>query len=275
MCMFALTVSTAEPKTIKEAMADSAWIEAMQEELHQFDRLQVWELIDKPFGKNEEGIDFEESFALVACLEAVRIFVAYAVHKSFPIYQMDMKTTFLNGLLKEESDTLLVITMTNGNPSVSSLNALTVGDWEILYDKIVTFPAMRKLASMAKFNKSVLVDPSFELETPVMRFFLNLHDHSEVIYLVTDTHNVDEAKLRKVVDEMLRQQCTSGDEHQYHIDQMQNFLKNDIVWENKKDFRTNSDIQDLPSKISRSIKGVVSKLSDDAKYEQLVKTQDR
>ncbi|GJW20700.1 retrovirus-related pol polyprotein from transposon TNT 1-94 [Tanacetum coccineum] len=52
MCMFALTVSTAEPKTIKEAMADSAWIEAMQEELHQFDRLQDWELVDKPFGKN-------------------------------------------------------------------------------------------------------------------------------------------------------------------------------------------------------------------------------
>ncbi|GJZ24775.1 retrovirus-related pol polyprotein from transposon TNT 1-94 [Tanacetum coccineum] len=52
MCMFALTVSIVEPKNIKEAMADSAWIEAMQEELHQFDRLQVWELVDKPFGKN-------------------------------------------------------------------------------------------------------------------------------------------------------------------------------------------------------------------------------
>ncbi|GKB10674.1 retrovirus-related pol polyprotein from transposon TNT 1-94 [Tanacetum coccineum] len=134
MCMFALTVSIVEPKNIKEAMADSAWIEAMQEELHQFDRLQVWELVDKPFGKNviklkwlwknkkdedqtvirnkarlvakgyaqEEGIDFEESFALVARLEAVRIFVAYAAHKSFPIYQMDVKTAFLNGPLKEE-----------------------------------------------------------------------------------------------------------------------------------------------------------------------------
>ncbi|GJU20883.1 retrovirus-related pol polyprotein from transposon TNT 1-94 [Tanacetum coccineum] len=134
MCMFALTVSIVEPKNIKEAMADSAWIEAMQEELHQFDRLQVWELVDKPFGKNviklkwlwknkkdedqtvirnkarlvakgyaqEEGIDFEESFAPVARLEAVRIFVAYAAHKSFPIYQMDVKTAFLNGPLKEE-----------------------------------------------------------------------------------------------------------------------------------------------------------------------------
>ncbi|GJY83504.1 gag-pol polyprotein [Tanacetum coccineum] len=102
MCIFALTVSTAEPKTIKEAMADSAWIEAMREELHQFDRLQVWELVDKPFGKNEEGIDFEESFAPVARLEVARIFVAYATHKSFPIYLMDVKTTFLNGPLKEE-----------------------------------------------------------------------------------------------------------------------------------------------------------------------------
>ncbi|GJS64262.1 retrovirus-related pol polyprotein from transposon TNT 1-94 [Tanacetum coccineum] len=50
----------------------------------------------------EEGIDFEESFAPVARLEAVRIFVAHAAHKSFPIYQMDVKTTFLNGPLKEE-----------------------------------------------------------------------------------------------------------------------------------------------------------------------------
>ncbi|GJR58552.1 retrovirus-related pol polyprotein from transposon TNT 1-94 [Tanacetum coccineum] len=130
MCMFALTVSIVEPKNIKEAMADPAWIEAMQEELYQFDRLQV----DKPFGKNviklkwlwknkkdedqtvirnkarlvakgyaqEEGIYFEESFAPVARLEAVRIYVAYAAHKSFPIYQMDVKMTFLNGPLKEE-----------------------------------------------------------------------------------------------------------------------------------------------------------------------------
>ncbi|GKE91411.1 retrovirus-related pol polyprotein from transposon TNT 1-94 [Tanacetum coccineum] len=86
MCMFALTVSTTELKNIKEAMADSAWIEVMQEELLQFDRLQVWELIDKPFwrdcnqAKVEEGIDFEESFAPVACLEAVQIFIVYATH---------------------------------------------------------------------------------------------------------------------------------------------------------------------------------------------------
>nr|GEX24515.1 retrovirus-related Pol polyprotein from transposon TNT 1-94 [Tanacetum cinerariifolium] len=100
MCMYALTVSIAKPKNIKEAMADFTWIKAMQEELHQFDRLQLWELFDKPFGKMEEGIDFEESFAPVARLEAVRIFIAYAAHKFFPIYQMDVKTAFRP--LKEE-----------------------------------------------------------------------------------------------------------------------------------------------------------------------------
>nr|GEW05883.1 hypothetical protein [Tanacetum cinerariifolium] len=81
----ALTLSTAELKTIKEATADSAWTEAMQEELHQFDRLQDEDqtvihnkarIVAKGYAQ-EEGIDFKESFAPVARLEAVRIFVAY------------------------------------------------------------------------------------------------------------------------------------------------------------------------------------------------------
>ncbi|GJU22005.1 retrovirus-related pol polyprotein from transposon TNT 1-94 [Tanacetum coccineum] len=132
--MFALIVSRTEPKNIKEAMADSAWIESMQEELHQFDRLDVWELVDRPLCKNvinlkwlwknkrdeentiirnkshlvakgyaqKEEIDFEESFAPVAQLEVVRLFIAYAAHKSFIVYQMDVKTTFLYGPLKEK-----------------------------------------------------------------------------------------------------------------------------------------------------------------------------
>ncbi|GJU06259.1 retrovirus-related pol polyprotein from transposon TNT 1-94 [Tanacetum coccineum] len=97
-------------------------------------KLDIWELIDKSFGKTvinlkwlwknkkdedntvilnkarlvakgyrqEEGVDFEESFAPVVRLEAVRIFVSYAAYKSFTIYQMDVKTDFLNVPLKEE-----------------------------------------------------------------------------------------------------------------------------------------------------------------------------
>ncbi|GJY17409.1 retrovirus-related pol polyprotein from transposon TNT 1-94 [Tanacetum coccineum] len=134
MCMFALTVSRAEPKNIKESMTDSVWIEVMQEKLQQFDRLDVWELVDRPLCKNvinmkwlwknkrdeentvirnksrhvakgytqQEGINFEESFAPVARLEAVRLFVAYVAHKSFPVYQTEVKTAFLYGPRKEE-----------------------------------------------------------------------------------------------------------------------------------------------------------------------------
>nr|GEY89558.1 hypothetical protein [Tanacetum cinerariifolium] len=77
----------------KEAMADSAWIESMQEELHQFDGLDGY--------AQKEGVNFEESFAPVARLEAVRLFIAYAAPKSFTVYQMDVKTAFLYGPLKE------------------------------------------------------------------------------------------------------------------------------------------------------------------------------
>nr|GEZ39850.1 retrovirus-related Pol polyprotein from transposon TNT 1-94 [Tanacetum cinerariifolium] len=107
MCMFALIVSRTEPKNIKEAMADSAWIESMQEELHQFDRLDNTvirnksRLVAKGYAQ-KEGVDFEESFAPVARLEAVRLFIAYVAHKSFTVYQMDVKTAFLYGPVKEE-----------------------------------------------------------------------------------------------------------------------------------------------------------------------------
>nr|GFA67429.1 retrovirus-related Pol polyprotein from transposon TNT 1-94 [Tanacetum cinerariifolium] len=107
MCMFALTMSRAEPKNIKEAMADSAWIESLQEELHQFDRLDnivirnKSRLVAKGYAQ-KEGVDFEESFAHVAWLEAVWLFIAYAAHNSFTFYQMDVKIAFLYGPLKEE-----------------------------------------------------------------------------------------------------------------------------------------------------------------------------
>ncbi|GJU66805.1 retrovirus-related pol polyprotein from transposon TNT 1-94 [Tanacetum coccineum] len=77
-------------------------IEAMQEEIHEFERLQVWELVPRRDYVMEEGIDFEESFAPFAQIEAIRIFVANATHKNMTVYQMDVKTAFLNGVLREE-----------------------------------------------------------------------------------------------------------------------------------------------------------------------------
>nr|GEY60387.1 retrovirus-related Pol polyprotein from transposon TNT 1-94 [Tanacetum cinerariifolium] len=134
LCMYALTVSTMESKNVKEAVTDPAWIESMQEELLYFKRLDVWVLVPAPDNispitlkwlfknkhdeeqtiiqnksrlvvrgyRQEEGIDFEESFAPVARMEAIRIFLAYVAHKSLSVFQMDVKTAFLHGSLKEE-----------------------------------------------------------------------------------------------------------------------------------------------------------------------------
>ncbi|GKA45575.1 retrovirus-related pol polyprotein from transposon TNT 1-94 [Tanacetum coccineum] len=119
--MIGITCFNLEPKNFKQAMTEPSWINAMQEEIHEFQRLEVWELVpclDKVLliklkwiskvktgrilMRQEEGINFEESFAPVARIEAIRIFVANAAHKNMTIYQMDVKTDFLNGDLKEE-----------------------------------------------------------------------------------------------------------------------------------------------------------------------------
>ncbi|GJZ38685.1 retrovirus-related pol polyprotein from transposon TNT 1-94 [Tanacetum coccineum] len=81
-----------------EALKDADWVSAMQEELDQFARLKVWRLVPRP----KEGIDYDETFAPVARIEAIRLFLSYAAHKDFTLCQMDVKTTFLNGILKEE-----------------------------------------------------------------------------------------------------------------------------------------------------------------------------
>ncbi|GJW35365.1 retrovirus-related pol polyprotein from transposon TNT 1-94 [Tanacetum coccineum] len=91
-----------EPKNFKMAVIEDCWFQAMQDEIHEFDRLEVWELVPRPIYVMEEGIDFEESFAPVARIEAIRIFIANAATKNMIIYQMDVKTAFLNGDLQEE-----------------------------------------------------------------------------------------------------------------------------------------------------------------------------
>nr|GEU43160.1 hypothetical protein [Tanacetum cinerariifolium] len=133
-CYYDDFLTYVKPKTYKDALTQSCWIEAMQEELNEFERIEVWELVPRPdkvmvttlkwiykvkldeLGgilknkarlvargyRQEEGIDFEEPFALVTRLEAIRIFLAYAAYMNMVIYQMDVKTAFLNGNLREE-----------------------------------------------------------------------------------------------------------------------------------------------------------------------------
>ncbi|GKC90023.1 retrovirus-related pol polyprotein from transposon TNT 1-94 [Tanacetum coccineum] len=108
VCMYALTVSTIEPKNIKEAMADHRkniialkWLWKNKYDAEYIVVRNKTRFVAK--GCNQEkGIDFEESFAPFARLEAVRMFIAYAAHKNITVFQMDVKTYFLNGPLKEE-----------------------------------------------------------------------------------------------------------------------------------------------------------------------------
>ncbi|GJZ52578.1 putative ribonuclease H-like domain-containing protein [Tanacetum coccineum] len=97
-----------EPKNISQALQDEIWVKAMQEELLQFKLQKVWILVDLPSGKKaigtkwEEGIDYDEVFAPVAKIEAIRLFLAFASYMGFTVYQMDVKSAFLYGTIEEE-----------------------------------------------------------------------------------------------------------------------------------------------------------------------------
>jgi transposase InsO family protein len=127
-------LSSIEPKNIHEALCDYFWILAMQEELNQFERNRVWTLVPRPIDRliigtkwifrnkldelgeiirnkarlvaqgfnQEEGIDFEETFAPVARLESIRMLLAFACFKGIKLFQMDVKSAFLNGFIEEE-----------------------------------------------------------------------------------------------------------------------------------------------------------------------------
>nr|GEW93937.1 hypothetical protein [Tanacetum cinerariifolium] len=133
-CLFLRLLSSIEPANKAEALRDVDWVSAMQEEFDQFARLKVWRLVPRPERKSviktkwifknkkdesslvirnkarlvavgysqQEGIDYDEAFAPVARMEAIRLFLTYAAHKDFTVFQMDVKTAFLNGILKEE-----------------------------------------------------------------------------------------------------------------------------------------------------------------------------
>ncbi|GKE94800.1 retrovirus-related pol polyprotein from transposon TNT 1-94 [Tanacetum coccineum] len=102
-CYYNAFLTSIEPKNYKDVLTQACWIEAMQEEFNEFERLEVWELKARLVTRGyhqEEGIDFEESFAPVARLDAIRMFFAYDAHMNMIVYHV--KTAFLNGILREE-----------------------------------------------------------------------------------------------------------------------------------------------------------------------------
>ncbi|KAL8136224.1 hypothetical protein AgCh_010717 [Apium graveolens] len=133
-CLYHGILSKEEPKKVEDALKDADWVIAMQEELNEFERNEVWKLVPRPKNRSivgtkwvfrnktdsdgtiirnkarlvakgysqQEGIDYDEIFAHVARLETIRIFLAYAAHKKFKVFQMDVKSAILNVELEEE-----------------------------------------------------------------------------------------------------------------------------------------------------------------------------
>src|SRR5581483_6482632 len=132
--LFGGFLSQFEPAKTQDALSDPDWVRAMQEELAEFEQNKVWRLVERPWRKSiidlrwvfrnkkdendliirnkarlvakrylqQEGIDYDETFAPVARIEAIGIFLAYAAHKNMKVFQMDVKCAFLNGELQEE-----------------------------------------------------------------------------------------------------------------------------------------------------------------------------
>nr|GEW42468.1 retrovirus-related Pol polyprotein from transposon TNT 1-94 [Tanacetum cinerariifolium] len=133
-CLYVNFLSEMKPKKLIKALKEEGWIIAMQEELNQFERNKFWTLVLKPHGKTtietkwicknkmdkneiviknkarlvaqgynqQEGLEYEETFAPVARLEAIRIFLAYAAYMGFIVYHMDVKSELLNGKISKE-----------------------------------------------------------------------------------------------------------------------------------------------------------------------------
>ncbi|GJZ63178.1 retrovirus-related pol polyprotein from transposon TNT 1-94 [Tanacetum coccineum] len=262
MCMFVLTVSTAELKNIKEAMVDSAWIEAMQEEL----------ILAKGYAQ-EEGIDFEESFATVARLEAVRIFVAYAAHKSFPIYQMDVKTTFLNGLLKEEVyhasrswyDELSNLLMSKG---------FTKGDKFSQLDVKRSVTALHCHLKKSVRGVIVVVLKTFRVIT------CSIHRMKEILSgvkhqtgsAVGDSLNLPDHRYKRLCYSLILAESNSLP--LAHAQTTKTYYKHqDSRIKKAQEFKTktlaNSDIQDLPLRYQVYRERLLASFQDDAKYEHV------
>jgi hypothetical protein len=129
-----LFVALFKPRGVGHTLSNSSWVNAMHEELENFKRNQVWTLVEPPRDvdvigtrwvfKNKqgldgeivrnkarlvaqgfsqvEGLDFGETFAPVALLKAIKILLAFAASKGFKLYQIDVKSAFLNGVIQEE-----------------------------------------------------------------------------------------------------------------------------------------------------------------------------
>ncbi|GJU17005.1 hypothetical protein Tco_1144971 [Tanacetum coccineum] len=256
-CLFACFLSQEEPKKVIQALKDPSWIEAMQDELLQFKLQRVWTLVDLPNRKRAIGT----KWVYRNKKDERGIMIKKQSKIGYSKTQADV-AKMISDVIQQECENLrseitsqINDAISNKIPSQDDLPIWLALKYKFKRLHVATTPcrpsSVRPIdqddphddahpeeenrEKRQKTNQEQLDDFGFwtdsyatdDYEIPYEKVLRELMDEM--------SHSVDEAKLLKVVDEMLRQRCTSGDEHKYHIDQMQNFLKNDIVWESRKE----------------------------------------
>ncbi|GJX90167.1 retrovirus-related pol polyprotein from transposon TNT 1-94 [Tanacetum coccineum] len=203
-CYFDDFLTSVEPKNYKEALKETLLAlkyEVMQEELNEFERLKVWELVPHPSRvmiitlkwiykvkldelggvlknkarlvakgyRREEGINFKEYFAPVVPLKAIRIFIAYAAHKNMIVYQMDVKSAFLNGILYEEVyDSCIKLTAyaDADHAGCQDTKRSTYGSMQLLGDRLVSWsPKKQKSTTISSTEAEYMPYPDVVLKS--------------------------------------------------------------------------------------------------------------
>ncbi|GJU84144.1 retrovirus-related pol polyprotein from transposon TNT 1-94 [Tanacetum coccineum] len=166
-------ISTIEPKNVNEALTDESWIVAMQEELNQFIANDIWELVAQGYNQ-QEGIDYDETYAPVARLESIRILLAYACALDFKLFQMDVKSAFLNGFINEEKkQTALAISTTEAeyvSAEKACQQALSMKQALIDYDVIMP----HKTSEDHHNTRNCIPIISHEFTSPLKEMLVNL-----------------------------------------------------------------------------------------------------
>ncbi|GJW47122.1 zf-CCHC domain-containing protein [Tanacetum coccineum] len=166
----------AKPKNVNEALGDESWIVAMQEELNQFIANDVWELVAQGYNQ-QDGIDYDETYALVARLESIRILLAYACALDFKLFQMDVKSAFLNGFINEEKQTSLAISTTEAE-YVSAGKACQQAIWmkQALIDYDKGYISIEKVLSVDNIA-DILTKPLKRESFIYLRLGLGMMEH--------------------------------------------------------------------------------------------------
>ncbi|KAJ9566856.1 hypothetical protein OSB04_002822 [Centaurea solstitialis] len=228
-CLFAAFLINVEPLKVVDALADPDWFIAMQEEINQFVRLKVWRLVPRPEDKSiidtkwifknkkdednvvvrnkarlvakgyrqQEGIDYNETFAPVARIEAIRMFLAYAAHKDFTVYQMDVKTAFLNGVLKEE----VYVSQPEGFVDKDHPDHVYILD-KALYDDIIfgsTCPDFcETFSKLTRYEMSMMGELNFFLGLQVKQLSAGIFiNQAKYIKDILKKYNLENAKIMK------------------------------------------------------------------------------